>query len=59
MTDLLVGSVPDLFQLSDQGVDHQRPFQLLLVSVQISMKLTPPVKDETFSGELRKPSTEE
>lgn len=53
MTDLLVGSVSNLLQLSDEGVDHQRPLQLLLVIAQISMKLTPPERDETFSVKLR------
>lgn len=54
MTDLLVGSVSNLLQLSDEGVDHQRPLQLLLVIVQISVKLAPPGRDETFSVKLRK-----
>lgn len=53
MTDLLVGSVSNLLQLSDEGVDHQRPLQLLLVIVQISVKLAPPGRDETFSVNLR------
>lgn len=46
MTDLLVGSVSDLLQLSDEGVDHQRPLQFLLVIVEISVKFTPPGGDK-------------
>lgn len=42
VTDLLVGSVSDILQLSDEAVDHQRLLQLLLVVVQIAVKLTPP-----------------
>lgn len=42
VTDLLVGSVSNILQLSDEAVDHQHLLQLLLVVVQIAMKLTPP-----------------
>lgn len=44
-TDLLAGPVSDLLQLSDQSVDHQRPLQLLPVTVQISVKLAPPGRE--------------
>ena len=40
--DLLIGSLPDFIQLSDEGVDLQRPFQLLLVAAQVHMELAPP-----------------
>lgn len=42
VTDLLVGSVSNILQLSDEAVDHQRLLQLLLVVVQIAVKLAPP-----------------
>lgn len=58
MTHLLVGSVSDLLQLSDEAVDHQRPLQLLLVSVQISVELAPPGRDKTFKPEPRERPTE-
>lgn len=54
MTDLLVGSVSDLLQLSDEGMDHQRPLKLLLVTDQISMKLTPPGRYEALSVKFGK-----
>lgn len=54
MTDLLVGSVSDLLQLSDESMDHQRPLQLLPVTVQISVKLTPPGRDEALGIKFRK-----
>lgn len=54
MADLLVCSLSNLLQLSDEGVDHQRPLQLLLVNVQIAVKPTPPGRDETFSVKLIK-----
>lgn len=57
MTDLLGGSVSNLLQLSDEGVDHQRPLQLLLVVVQIAVKLTPPGRN-VFSVNLGKQQTE-
>ena len=40
--NLLIGSLPNFIQLSDEGVDLQRPFQLLLVAAQVHMEFAPP-----------------
>lgn len=45
VTDLLIGSVSDLLQLSDEAVHHQRRLHLPPVTDQVSVKLTPPGRE--------------
>lgn len=55
MPDLFISSVSDLLQFSDEIVDHQSFFELVLVIIQIDVKFAPPGGDEPLHALLRKP----